>query len=226
MKFKYLRKVMGKAVFIIFSLLQTAEAMMDFIPTDRLVASSEYIVVVKVQSVNSTGEILKWRGVTAKVVQNQLQVIESIKGSLLPKKFFTLDTLKFNGWMEDNVELPSKGLKVLLFLKRDNKGELKPVNGIQGVWYMKDGEFTRIGHSTTLKKIREMVQKHQDVCSSRVFIEFLDTAEIQTQAGHYKEALEAYRKAYDICPMRDFEEQMAWLMGEVSVEDREVIKSW
>ncbi len=50
------------------------------------------------------------------------------------------------------------------------------------------------------------------------FTSLVDTAEIQTEAGNYKEALEAYRKAYRICPMRDLEEQMAWLMGEVGDE--------
>jgi len=29
------------------------------------------------------------------------------------------------------------------------------------------------------------------------------------------EALDAFRKAYCICPMRELEEQMAWLLGEV-----------
>jgi hypothetical protein len=46
----------------------------------------------------------------------------------------------------------------------------------------------------------------------------LGTTEIQTEAGHYKEALEAYKKAYGICLMKDLEEQMAWLMGEIGDE--------
>ncbi len=53
---------------------------------------------------------------------------------------------------------------------------------------------------------------------SEAFTSLVDTAEMQTEAGNYKEALEAYRKAYGICPMRDLEEQMAWLMGEVGDE--------
>ncbi len=138
-----------------------------------------------------------------------------IKDTLSLEKLFTLNTLKFDGWMEDNVELPSKGSKVLLFLKQNEKGELKPVGGIQGVWYMKNGEFIRIGSGTTLEKIREMVQKQTNSCKSEAFTSLVDTAEIQTQAGHYREAVETYRKAYRICPIRDLEEQMAWLMGEV-----------
>jgi hypothetical protein len=123
--------------------------------------------------------------------------------------------------MEDNVKLPSIGLKVILFLKRDKKGELKPVNGIQGVWPMHDGKPTGAGHGTTLKQIREIVQKQVKNCKSEVFTSLVDTAEIQTEIGHYKEALEVYRKAYRICPMKDLEEQMAWLMGEV--EDKNIL---
>ena len=112
----------------------------------------------------------------------------------------------------------------MLFLKKNEKGELKPVNGIQGVWLMHKGEPTGAGSGTTLKQIREMVQKQEDSCKSEVFTFLLDAAEIQTQAGHYKEALDAYRKAYSICPMRDLEEQMAWLMGEVGDEDNNIVK--
>jgi len=147
-----------------------------------------------------------------------LQVVEMIKGVLSPEKLFVLNTLKFDDCMEDNVKLPRLESNVLLFLKRNKKGELKPVNGIQGVWYMKNGEFIRIGSGTTLEKIREMVQKQASSCKSKAFTSLVDIAEIQTQVGHYKEALEVYRKAYRICPMKDLEEQMAWLMGEVGDE--------
>lgn len=62
------------------------------------------------------------------------------------------------------------------------------------------------------------IDQIQNSCSSQAFTSLVDTAEIQTQAGNYKEALAAYRKAYGICPMKDLEEQMAWLMGEVGNE--------
>jgi hypothetical protein len=209
---------MWKIIFIIFFLVQTAEAMMRFMPKEQLVAASEYIVVAKVQTVNTTDKVMRWGEVTATVVKNELQVVKLIKGTLSLENPFILNTFKYDGWMEDNVELPSVGSNVLLFLKKNEKGELKPVNGMQGVWYMKNGEFTRIGHGTTLKQIREMVQNQQNACTGQVFISLLDTAEIQVQAGQYKEALEKFRKAYRICPMKDLEEMMAWLMGEVGDE--------
>lgn len=218
MKEKPLVKSIGKVLWIVLLIFQTSDAMVRFISKEKLVGISEYIVIAKIENVSDAEKTFHYREVEATVIKNELQVMESIKGVWELKKQLILNTLKFDKRMEDNVELPLVNSKVLLFLKRDEKGELKPVNGIQGVWYMNNGEFTRIGNGTTLKQMREMVQNQQDVYSSRVFTGFLDTAEIQTQTGHYKEALETYRKAYDIYPMRDLEDQMAWLMGEVGHE--------
>ena len=219
MKPRYKAKYIKSVIFALFFFLQTAEAMMHFMPTEQLVATSEYIVVAKVENACDTGKKVQYAEISAKIIQNTLQVIESIKGSLSKEKLFVIHTLKFDGWMEDNVELPPEGSTVLLFLKKSAEGGLKPVNGIQGVWYMDDnGKFTRIGHGSTLKQIREMVQNQQSVCTGQVFVLLIETAAIQIQAGLYKEALENFRKAYGICPMRDLEEVMAWLMGEVESE--------
>jgi len=200
-----------------------SNAMMRFMPKEQLVATSKYIVIAKMQDISDTGKTAQWRDTKATIIKNELKVMESIKGSWALEKPLIFYTFKFDGWMEDNVELPTKGSKVLLFLKKNEKGELKPVNGIQGVWPMLDGQPTGAGSGTTLEQIREMVQKQvnkiQDNCKSEAFTSLVDTAEIQSEAGKHKEALEAYRKAYRICPMRDLEEQMAWLMGEVGDED-------
>ncbi|RLA74477.1 MAG: hypothetical protein DRG30_05295 [Epsilonproteobacteria bacterium] len=209
----YIKRV-GTVIIVMVSLSPFAEAYIKFMPHEQLVKASEYIVVSKVQTVSDTGKTMRWREATAKVVKNELQVIESIKGSL--KKPFVLNTLKFDGWMEDNVKLPRKGLDVLLFLKRDKKGELKPVNGIQGVWRIGSDGKPIYG---TMKEIREIVKSQTDSCSSEAFVSLVDTAEIQTEVGHYKEALNLYRKSYRICPMKDLEEQMVWLMGEVGDEE-------
>ncbi len=203
MKPGYVDKRIGKIILVMFCWIQVSEAFVQFMPNEELVGSSKYIVVAKVQTVSNTDKMMRWGEVTAKVVKNELQVVEMIKGTLALEKPFVLNTFKYDGWMEDNVELPSKGSTVLLFLKKNEKGELKPVGGIQGVWYMKNGEFIRIGSGTTLEKIREMVQKQANSCKSEAFTSLVDMAEIQTEAGHYKE---------------DLEEQMAWLMGEVGDE--------
>jgi hypothetical protein len=210
-----------KRFIIIFMviLVHVSEAYVKFMPNEQLVETSEYIVVVRVEAVSDTGKVMRWRGGTAKILKNELKIVEWIKGSFSLQNPFVLNTLKFNGWMEDNIELPAKGSHALLFLKRDKNGKIETVNGIQGIWKMKNGEFTNIGLGSSLVDIKEIVQKQtnqiKESCSSKRFNSLLDRAEIQTQAGRYREALEVYKRAYSICPMRDLEEQMAWLLGEI-----------
>jgi hypothetical protein len=219
MRFRHLIKWIGKYVLILCCLLQTADAMMHFIPKERLVSSSKYIVLAKVHMVSDSGKTILLGDTKAIVISNELLVIKSIKGSILSGKTFFLDTIKYDGWMEDNVELPSVNSEVLLFLNRDEKGNLKPVNGIQGVWKIDSDGKSNYG---TLQEIQEIVKKQasklEKSCSSKMFTTLVDAAETQTQAGHYKEALKAYRKAYSICPMKDLEGQMAWLLGETGDE--------
>jgi len=200
--------------------LDISYARILFLPKDELIGKSEYIVVARVESTADTGRKELHYSVKANVVENRLKPLEIIKGSFSINKKFVINTLKYDGWMEDNVKLPPIGKDVLLFLKMNKEGELVPVNGIQGVWYLQNGEPSRIGRgTTTLKQIREMVKKQAlKSCNSKVFTSLLDRAEKQTQAGDYKKALETYRKAYAICPMKDIEEMMAWLMGEVGDE--------
>lgn len=182
---------------------QFAEAYMEFMSNEQLVQASEYIVVAKVKTVSHTGKIIKWDDLKVKVVKNELQVIELIKGSLPLAKPFVLMTFDFGGLMEDNVELPPIGSKVLLFLEKDKKGKLKPVNGIQGVWKIDSDGKPIYG---IMKEIRVIVQKQKISCSSKKLKMLLDRAKTQTEAGHHREALESYHKAYGICPMRDLED--------------------
>ncbi len=209
---------MKKILIVLVLFVQISEAYVQFRSNEKLVGDSEYIVIAKIQDVINTAKTSDWRDVKATIIKNKLKVIESIKGSWILEKELILYTYKFDGWMEDNVELPSVDSKVLLFLKKNDQGELKPVNGIQGVWQIRNGKLSGVGAGITFEQIREMVQNQTNSCKSEVFTSIIDTAELQTEVGHYKEALKAYRKAYGICPMKDLEEQMAWLMGEVSDE--------
>ncbi len=222
MRLRYLGKYIGKVALIMFFLLQIAEAKIRFMPQEQLVKTAEYIVVAKVQNSSDSGKTIQWRSASGSIVNNELLTIESIKGNLLLDKAFVLNTLKFDGRMEDNVKLPSKGRKVLLFLEKNEKGELKSVNGIQGVWPMKNGKLAGIGSGTTLEQVRQMVQKQiaptQNSCESKEFIDLLDTIKMQTLIGNFKEALALGRKAYGICPRKDLEEMLVNLMGEVGGE--------
>ena len=204
-----------KVIYITCFLWQATEAMVRFVANEQLVNESTYIVVAKVQVVSDTGKTIHWRETKGSILRNKLEVIEWVKSAGLIENTFVLYALKFYQWMEDNAVLLSKGSRVLLFLKKDEKGGLQPVGGIQGVWTIdKDGNSS----NGTTKEIREMVRKQKDPCTSQAFTTLLNTAEHKTQTGHYKEAPEVYRKAYAICPMRDLEGPMAWLLGEVGGE--------
>jgi len=199
-----------KIIFMLFLISQTATAKIRFMSQEKLVEASQYIVVARVQSVSDTGRTKQWRGTKGEIIKNELRVIESIKGSLSPKEPFVIYTLKFHRWMEDNVKLPSAGATTLLFLERSIM-ELKPVNGIQGVSRINNKKNSKY----SLQKIHDMVQREKDDCKTKEFLTLVDKAEIETQTDRYRDALESYREAYQICPMKDLEEQMAWLMGEI-----------
>ena len=95
-----------KRFIIIFMviLVHVSEAYVKFMPNEQLVKTSEYIVVVRVEAVSDTGKVMRWRGGTAKILKNELKIVEWIKGSFSLQNPFVLNTLKFNGWMEDNIE--------------------------------------------------------------------------------------------------------------------------
>jgi len=158
------RKILstGRIIALLFVMVffsQTLNAIMHFISQEDLVKHAKYIVVAEMQNISNIGKTTQWGDMSADVIKNKLKVVASIKDSWALDKPLFLNTFKFDGWMEDNVELPSKGSKVLLFLKHNEKSELRPVNGIQGVWPMKNGKPAGAGSGTTLKQIREMVQE-------------------------------------------------------------------
>ena len=217
-------KNIGVIITGVFLLVQGAQAATRFLPLEKLVKASEIIVVAQVYATRVTGSKTR-RGVKALIAQNELKVLDTLKGTCPSEKSLFLNTYRYEKWMEDNVELPPAKSKVLLFLRRDRKELWEPVNSIQGVWKMIGGKPAGAGWGTTLDQVREIVknqakktQKKQDACHSKLLTHLLDTAEAQTQAGHYKKALALYRKAYRICPMRDLEEQMAWLLAKIDDE--------
>ena len=124
-------------------LVQGAQAATRFLPLEKLKAS-EIIVVAQVYATRVTGSKTR-RGVKALIVQNELKVLDTLKGTWPPEEPLFLNTYRYEEWMEDNVELPPVKSKVLLFLRRGRKG-------------------------------------------------------------------------YHICPMKDLEEQMAWLLAEIGDE--------
>jgi len=156
----------NKTVLIVFFIMvmlhipHIAAAKIAWLPLDKLVALSVHIVIAQVQAVSVVKSDSKTGIITLK---NNLTVIESLKGSWPKEKPLVLTTTKFANpakyWEEDNVELPSAGSKVLLFLEKVDRDMLLPANGIQGVWPMMGDEPVGAGTGTSLDQVREIVQK-------------------------------------------------------------------
>ncbi|SFV60974.1 hypothetical protein MNB_SV-6-1711 [hydrothermal vent metagenome] len=154
-----------KSLIVIVLLSNISYGMMRFISKDELVDVSKHIVLAKIISATDTGRIVQERGIDAMLIENKLKVVELLKGSLSLDKPFIINTFNFDGWMEDNVQLPPVGSKVLLFLREDKNGELMPTNGIQGVWPIShDEELAGAGSKTKLNQIREMIHKQTGTC--------------------------------------------------------------
>ncbi len=68
---------------------------MHFVSNDQLVKQAEHIVLAIVKNVNRTDKTVQRRRMDAAVMRNELEVIESIKGSLRSGDSFSMNTLNF-----------------------------------------------------------------------------------------------------------------------------------
>jgi len=139
-----------------FAFSQNSDGMIRTLPLPEMISQAEYIVIAEVHQITKAGYLPNNKFV---VLRNELKVIESLKGTLKPDESILINTIKGERWIEDNVELPLPGSRVFLFLKKDRKGEIFPVNGIQGVWPMKGNELLGMGTGKDLSGLREMIYK-------------------------------------------------------------------
>ena len=79
-----------------------------------------------------------------------------------------------------------------------------------------NGISRNVGIISNTGKSSETRFNQESNCSSEKFKTLLDKADAKTQIAHFDEAMELYRQAYNICPMKDIEEQMAWLLTKIS----------
>ena len=143
---------------ISFIFIGTAYAMIRTLPVEDLVAKSEYIVLAQVFSVTATGSDPFTNLIT---FRNEMKLIESLKGAWPVQEPIILTTRRYEGrWIEDNVELPPPGTKVVLFLIL-YQGRLVPANGIQGVWPLQSGKLLQMGTGKTLDDIRKIVKNQE-----------------------------------------------------------------
>ena len=166
---KHMYPSINKTAFLLILtiLMQIAEAMIAWLPLDKLAALSDHIVFAQVQSVNVLKTNLK-TGVST--LKNELTVIESLKNRWPTDKALILTTTEFANpaeyWEEDSVTLPSAGLKVLLFLKKSDEGLFLPTNSIQGVWPLDGNKPVGAGTGASLDQIRKLVRKQANILVS------------------------------------------------------------
>lgn len=153
----------------------------------ELVKRSDFIMTAVVEKVSVVG---KGRAVGEMAVidlRNELKPLDQLKGAWPAGQAIVLATFKpEKGWLEDNVEIPSAGSRVLLFLSRGPGGRLAPVNGIQGVWPMEGNTLLAMGFGRTLDDVRLGVKKAE---AAGVFAQGLA---LQKQ-GDLKGAVEKYK---------------------------------
>jgi len=148
-------------LFFILSVLP-AGAMIRTLPVDELVRTSDFIVIAEVEKVSTLGTSRLTGDYTITHLKNDLKLMEAIKGSWPPDETIVIKTVKpEKGWLEDNVELPPPGSRVLLFFVTDGRGNIRPVNGIQGIWPLKEGKPMGMGTGKSIDDIREKVRTQQ-----------------------------------------------------------------
>jgi hypothetical protein len=139
-------------------LIGTVYAMIRTLPIEDLVKKSDHIVIAYVYSVTTVSSDPSTKII---ILRNELRLIESMKGAWPSHEPIILTTRRHEEhWIEDNVELPSPGTKVVLFLTK-NHDRLVPVNGIQGVWPIKGNKLLQMGTGKTLDEIRAIVKRQE-----------------------------------------------------------------
>ena len=152
-----------------------------------LVKQSDFIMIARVEKVSVVGKGRAAGGLTLVDLKNELTPLESLKGAWPSRQAVLLSTFKpERGWLEDNVEIPPAGFRVLLFLAEGPDGRLMPVNGIQGVWPMEGDTLLGMGFGKSLAGVRQGVRKGE---AAGVFAQGL----LLQKQGDLKGAVEKYR---------------------------------
>jgi len=141
---------------VLLTSVHQSDGMIRTLSVSELISNAEYIVIAEAYQITKTGDTTKGK---ITILRNELKVIESLKGTILPDESIVINTFKAEHWIEDNVELPLPGSKVFLFLKKNQKGEFSPVNGIQGVWPMLGDKLLGMGTRYKLDDIRAMIKQ-------------------------------------------------------------------
>lgn len=150
----------------ILFLLSTSLSLLAMIKTwslPDLVRKAKYIIIAKV--VQQT-EIA--------IDKNQISIIKNVfipekvlKGDWNIREPITLMTKKCGepgqiGWLEDQLDVPPKGYRVILFLEPAPDGSLQTVNLVQGLWPLNSkNQPLGMGYGTTIPQLERLIKDTQ-----------------------------------------------------------------
>lgn len=143
-------------LFLVFSPVP-AFAMIATLPFPDLVRDSNVIAIARVSDKVPVPKGAK----EFPQIKNVLTIEKVLKGKLQASQPLELITTDTRGkWMEDVQTFPDKGSRAVLFLARGKDGNLNVVNGIQGVWPLKDGtdKTLGMGFMYSIEQIKKEIQ--------------------------------------------------------------------
>jgi hypothetical protein len=126
---------------------------------DELVSNSDYVVIgelrrIEVEATESP------RSDGMQDVSNEVLVTESLKGAWPSDRSMVFRTIKTRHWVEDRVEFPPVGTRMLLFVKKAESGRLQLTNRVQGLWPLQGDKPSRMGTGKTIAEIRSIIAQH------------------------------------------------------------------
>jgi hypothetical protein len=136
-------------------------SMIKTLPVAELVSHSDYIVIGEVRKIEVTGTGSSKMGEMT-ILKNEIIVLDSLKGAWPFDKPMIFRTVRPKRWIEDNVEFPSPGMRVLLFVKQMESDRLNLVNGIQGLWPIQGDKLVRMGTGRTLEEIKAIIKNQAE----------------------------------------------------------------
>jgi len=142
-------------LFIIFIFKPESNADMRMWPLTEIVQFSEYICIAKVQ------KITERKGAGKEIIlENELYVVENLKGSLPSDKPVVINTMK---GLQDEPEFPPPGTNVVLFLEKDkSSGSLHTIFRFQGMWKSYTEKRTSKPNEQSLEEVNDIIQFQSD----------------------------------------------------------------
>lgn len=120
-----------------------------------------------------------------------------------------IESIGTRGTIEANDALVSSNKEMILYVNHDVIHRMHLKTGEDKV--IAEGKMPQL-FQINAPSTTNSSTKQEDCPSANLLF---DKATVQVEAGNYQQALDFYRQGYALCPMKDVEEMMAWLMGEV-----------